>query len=142
MTSSIPFIPDIYEFMELEERWAGDAVSEEKVPETCFSVQSSLALPSPVCATYFELLFRSGGHTPSCTDPQAPEHYAARLLVIMRQGYFQISRFVLDQLLCIPRSEMFNKALAAYNSISYQFKPPFEMLKTLFALFLSKAQRT
>lgn len=80
--------------------------------------------------------------TPYCTDPQVPEHNAARSMAIMGQSNFQITVFVLDQLLCKPRSEMFSKALVVYNSYFYPFKPPFEMLRTLFAMFLSKAQRT
>lgn len=49
---------------------------------------------------------------------------------------------MLDYLLCIPRSERFSKALVVYNSYFCQLKPPFEMLRTLFAMFLSKAQRS
>lgn len=63
-------------------------------------------------------------------------------LAIMGRGNFQVTAFVLDQLLCMPRSEMLSKALLVNNSYFYQFKPPFEMLRTLFAMFLSKAQRT
>lgn len=86
-------------------------------------------------------------HTCSCTDPcphftQVHEQNAARSPTIMGQGNFQMTAFVLDQLFCIRRSEMFSKALVVYNSHFYQFKSPFETLRTLFATFPRKAQRT
>ena len=49
---------------------------------------------------------------------------------------------MLDYLFCTPRSERFSKALVVYNSYFYQLKPPLEMLRTLFAMFLSKAQKS
>lgn len=142
MTSSNHFfIPDISEFKGGVHRWCRKRWQ---------SVRRQVFLPTPLSclameSDTFKLLFRSNGtdhlHTlphrptsPQAQFSQATGYHGSRWLPNDSSHVRQLA----------PHNKKWNVQLISvvYNSYFYQLKPPFEMLRTLFAMFLSKAQRS
>lgn len=124
-----------------KEEWTGNAERDGKVWECRFFCQ--LLYPAwPWESDTFKSLFKSGGtdhlhtllHRPQAQFSQATGYRGSRWLPNDSSHVRQLA----------PHNKKWNVQLISvvYNSYFYQLKPPFEMLRTLFAIFLSKAQRS